>query len=349
MPRIAGATLPTQKTREDDHTYQPILMAGIRPCPACPQKDGPLVMENLKLDGIDVLLVDPDNDSRQSLRNILYDIGFRNLRLGRRLTELRDALVVSMPDFLISETKLPDGDFCELIQAIRHHEIGTNPFLPVIALTGDPSSDMVKKVIAYGADSVLAKPYSEAQVLEHIGILIRERNRFVVTSDYVGPDRRKEAKRKSDFPMLEVPNSLKVKATGQKEEMDAVQRAIDEAIVDVNLRKLERHAVQIGFLVAKIVPDLEKGVVDEPVQQFLKRLRYVVEDSRRRMVGTKYDHVSELCQSLIKVTVNIRAAGGSPESKDVRLLNPLSQAIQAGFGTGTAAAAGDISIPVGTK
>ena len=186
-------------------------------------------------------------------------------------------------------------------------------------------------------------------MLEHLGILIKERKRFVVTSDYVGPDRRKEAKRKSDFPMLEVPNSLKVKATGQKEEMDAFQRAIDEAIADVNLRKLERHAAQIAFFVDKIVPDLERGVVDEAVQQFLKRLLYVAEDSRRRMVGTKYDHVSELCQSLIKVTTDIQAAGGSPESKDVKLLNPLSQAIQAGFGTGTDAAARDISISVGTK
>ncbi len=170
-----------------------------------------------------------------------------------------------------------------------------------------------------------------------------------MTSDYVGPDRRKEAKRKSGFPMLEVPNSLKVKATGQKEEMDAIQRAVDEAIVDINLRKLERHAAQIALLVDKIVPDLEKGVVDEPVQQFLKRLLYVAEDSSRRMVGTKYGHVSELCQSLIEVTTDIRAAGGSPESKDVKLLGPLSQAIQAGFSTGTAAAARDISISVGKK
>ncbi len=320
-----------------------------RPCPECPRKDGSLVMEKLKLDVVDVLLVDPDHDTRQSIRNILYDTGFRKLRLCRRLTELRDALVVSMPDLLISETELPDGDFCELIHAIRHHEIGTNPFLPVIALTGDPNPDMVKKANECGADALLTKPVSAAQVLEHLGILIRERKPFVVTSDYVGPDRRKEAKRKSDVPTLEVPNSLKVKATGQKDEIDAVQGAIDEAIADVNLRKLERHADQIGFLVAKIVPDLEKGVVDEPVQQFLKRLLYVVEDSRRRMVGTKYDHVSELCQSLIKVTTDIQAAGGSPESKDVKLLNPLSQAIQAGFGTGTDAAARDISISVGTK
>ncbi len=319
------------------------------PCPACPQKDGSLVMENLKLDVVDVLLVDPDQDTRQSIRNILYDTGFRDLRLGRRLAELRDALVVSMPDLLISETELPDGDFCELIRAIRHHEIGTNPFLPVIALTGNPTSDMVKKVIECGADSLLAKPLSAAQVLECIRILIRERKPFVVTSDYVGPDRRKEGKRKSDSPMLEVPNSLKVKATGQKEEVDAVQRAIDEAIADVNLRKLERHAAQIAVLVDKIVPDLERGAVAEPVQQFLKRLLYVVEDTSRRLVGTKYDHVSELCQSLIKVTTDIQAAGGSPEGKDVKLLNLLSQAIQAGFGTGTAAAAGDISISAGTK
>ena len=99
-------------------------------------------------------------------------------------------------------------------------------------------------------------------MLEQVGILVRERRPFVVTCDYVGPDRRKEAKRKSDVPTLEVPNSLKTKATGPKEETDAVQRAIDEAIMDINLRKLERHAAQIAFLVDQIVPDLEKGVVD---------------------------------------------------------------------------------------
>ena len=306
-------------------------------------------MEKLNFELVDVLLVDTDLNTRQNIRNILYDTGFRKLRFGRRLTELRDALTVSMPDLLISETEFSDGDFCELVHAIRHHEIGTNPFLPVIALTSNPTPEMVKRVIECGADALLAKPLSAAQVMERISDLIRERKPFVVTSDYIGPDRRKEAKRKSDFPMLEVPNSLKVKATGQKEEMEAIQRAIDEAIADVNLRKLERHAAQITLLVDKIVPDLESGVVDEPVQQFLKRLLYVAEDSSRRMVGTKYDHVSELCQSLIKVTTDIRAAGGSPESKDVRLLSPLSQAIQAGFGTGTAAAAHDISISVGKK
>ena len=306
-------------------------------------------MEKLNFELVDVLLVDTDLNTRQNIRNILYDTGFRKLRFGRRLTELRDALTVSMPDLLISETEFSDGDFCELVHAIRHHDIGTNPFLPVIALTSNPTPEMVKRVIECGADALLAKPLSAAQVMERISDLIRERKPFVVTSDYIGPDRRKEAKRKSDFPMLEVPNSLKVKATGQKEEMEAIQRAIDEAIADVNLRKLERHAAQITLLVDKIVPDLESGVVDEPVQQFLKRLLYVAEDSSRRMVGTKYDHVSELCQSLIKVTTDIRAAGGSPESKDVRLLSPLSQAIQAGFGTGTAAAARDISISVGKK
>ncbi len=30
MPRIAGATLPAQKTRKDDHTYHPIMIEGTK-------------------------------------------------------------------------------------------------------------------------------------------------------------------------------------------------------------------------------------------------------------------------------------------------------------------------------
>jgi len=30
MSRIAGATLPAQKTRKDDHTYHPIVIEGTR-------------------------------------------------------------------------------------------------------------------------------------------------------------------------------------------------------------------------------------------------------------------------------------------------------------------------------
>ena len=40
---------------------------------------------------------------------------------------------------------------------------------------------------------------------------------------------------------------------------------------------------------------------------------------------------------------------GGPEGKDISLLSPLSQAIQAGFGTGTAAETPDILISVGPK
>ncbi len=61
-------------------------------------------MDKLHFDLVDVLLVDTDLNTRQNIRNILYDTGFRKLRFGRRLTELRDSLVVSMPDLLITET-----------------------------------------------------------------------------------------------------------------------------------------------------------------------------------------------------------------------------------------------------
>ncbi len=63
----------------------------------------------------------------------------------------------------------------------------------------------------------------------------------------------------------------------------------------------------------------------------LDRLYYVAGDTSRRMTGTQYGHVSNLCDSLIKVTASIRDNKFSPTAKDLQLLKPLSQAISSAF------------------
>jgi len=53
--------------------------------------------------------------------------------MGTSLDELREHLTHSMPDLLICETELDDGDFCDFVTKMRHHDVGNNPFLPVIS------------------------------------------------------------------------------------------------------------------------------------------------------------------------------------------------------------------------
>ena len=95
-------------------------------------------MAKLQFDQIEILVVDPASGSRESVRNILHDQGFRKMVFGESRADIETRMEVRMPDLLISDVNLPDGDFAGLVTHIRHNRIGFNPFVPVIALTWAP-------------------------------------------------------------------------------------------------------------------------------------------------------------------------------------------------------------------
>lgn len=293
-------------------------------------------MEKLALDQIDILLIDPDRAVRSTIRNILVDNGFRNVTVGGGISDVLAKFQIAMPDLLISDIKLADGSLSSLIYKLRHHDVGSNPFLPVIATAWSPTSDDVRSVVQAGSDDIVAKPLSAGQLLQRIMMLIKARKPFVVTSAYIGPDRRKPGEDHDRGGMhieqVQVPNVLRAKAMADgRADIAQIQREIDACSEKVNLQKLDRHAHQALWLVERIVPGLAFGGPDEPTSRALERLHYVAEDTGRRMVGTPFEHVGELCQSLIEVTGRIMDAGDYPAPKDVDLLRPLATAIQRSF------------------
>lgn len=205
------------------------------------------------------MLIDPDTGSRDSLRMVLKNNGFREFRLGTTLADVSEQFAVRMPD-----------------------------------------------------------------------LLIEARKPFVVTTDYVGPDRRKTSDREDTIPRVEVPNPLRAKAIGTKD-IALDQKAMADAIANINLRKLERYAVQIGVLTELIVPAYESGAFDQSVKDHVDQLMYVAEDTSRRLVGTKYIHIFELCDSLLSVVDSIAASGDAAQPKDLKLLPNLAKAIEKTF------------------
>jgi len=297
-----------------------------------------------RFEEIDILLVDPDLNFRQTMAASLGGQGFRVPRQGNRLSMLEENIKQVMPDLLICDSDLPDGDFTSFMHTMRHE--GDNPFLPVICMVQNPTVDQVRKVIDSGSDDLLTKPVSPQQLMERIIVLIKARKPFVVTSDYIGPTRRAPNRSFNDIPLMEVPNPLRAKALGEASKL--TQSLIDDTISEINLQKLERYANQICYLVDRIAPVLETGEPDQETKDNLNRLLFVGEDMSRRQVGTKYAHVSDLCQSLITVTGTLNEAEAECMPKDIELMKHLAQAIQAGFDAdeATAEAARKISASV---
>lgn len=290
-------------------------------------------MQYLNFEKVNILTVDSDRNSRDGIKMILLNIGFRELRFSANLKDALPIIEELTPDLLICASEIPESNFPSFVSRIRHHQIGTNPFLPIIATIRKPTPEIVIKIIESGADDLIAIPLSSSQLLDRIRTLVKFRKQFIVTNDYIGPERGKVKKSDNDIPKIDVPNVLKAKITGDKAELAFIQAAIDETIGKVNIQKLEAHAGAIDDLVVQIAPALEMGgPLGNVMKQLMARLLYMAEDTARRLGGTKYGHVSELCQSLIKVSNAIIDAKGAPNDKDVKLLAPLSQAIQAGFG-----------------
>lgn len=276
------------------------------------------------LDQIHVLLAEPDRNSRHYIRDILLNAGFRNLMITSSYEQVEQGFEVNSPELIISSPDLPGGDVCELMYRVRHHEIGRNPFLVAIMLIAAPTRELVKRVIDSGCDDLIGKPMTLKALMDRITAIIISRRMFVVTTDYLGPDRHKGSFREARFPRVEVPNILAAKAKG---EPLPSQAAIDATIAEINQRKMEVHAQQIGLLIDEVVPLLQAGTVDDRVRAQTKQLIILAEDINCRLVGTKFAHVQELCGSLMTVTRAIHGNLGAPAVRDIQLLKPLSQAI----------------------
>ncbi|MFC1673473.1 two-component system response regulator [Pseudomonadota bacterium] len=291
---------------------------------------------NLHFEHVDLIVIDPSRSIRQALTDILFNQGFRKIRLGESLADLNTKVDIGMPDLVISDDHLPDGDLCDLIQSLRHHDVGHNPFVSIIATTWKPTPESVSRIVQTGVDDLVIKPLAPSTLFNHIKAQIDHRKPFVVTSSYIGPDRRGEEERNagddSEIDLLEVPNTLREKATTVHPLNPAnLQNEIDAYLKIVNIQKLDRHADQAKILVEQIMQMVSKAQDDGGLKILLERLLFVAEDTARRMVDTPYAHVSELCQSLIGVTQSIIKFGTQDSAKDVQLLTPLAQAIRKGF------------------
>ncbi|MCH7693174.1 MAG: response regulator [Proteobacteria bacterium] len=288
-------------------------------------------MENYGFENIRVLVGDPNREVRDGIRGGLYGQGFRYIMVTDRMSMVETAVATNKVDLMICDTELPDGDLYDLVHKIRHHELGDNPFIVVTALITAPTPQTVKKIFGAGCDDLIPKPISTGLLFERVLNLARNRKPFVVTSDYIGPNRRaKPRPGTQQIPEIDVPNPLNAKATDDTS-AEGLQAEIDRVANVLNEQKMERHAYQINFLVERIVPLYQDGTADDSIVQHLDRLLYVSEDISRRLEGTRYHHVGELCQSMVNVVRAVRQVPLSPDRKDIALMPALAQAVKCAF------------------
>lgn len=177
LVEMHGGTISAESAGEDAGTsfiiMFPLLM---------PQKNDLTInnsinsLDNLtetELNGIRILVVDDDADSREMLKFFLKNYNAL-IMTAESVKEALAQFAESKPDILISDLGMPEMDGYDLIKQIRAFPEENDKRTPAIALTGYVSAEEQKRVEAAGFDVHIAKPVDYNKLLKTISSLLRK-------------------------------------------------------------------------------------------------------------------------------------------------------------------------------
>ncbi|MBI1206151.1 MAG: response regulator [Azospirillum sp.] len=266
---------------------------------------------------VEAYLIDPQLNTMRVFRDVLMRLGIKKIQNFSGLTGVAAAIEAAAPDLVIADADTADSDVFRLFRAIRADPAASNPFIGMIVTTWQPTKALLAKVSNCGADDLLVKPASPRQVMDRIHALIEARKKFVVTADYIGPDRRKSSRDGAQIPLLDVPNTLKLKVTGQWSKVDS-RDLITIASAKLSEMKLVRGSIQSAFLIEFAIPGLAHDPPEKIARDHLDRVPGVLDDIKRRLAISEPGQKTEIAaKGLLAIVEQVRKqAESAPVGQD---------------------------------
>ena len=126
---------------------------------------------SVRLDGVHVLLVEDDDDSRKLLGMMLKRYGAR-VTVSKSAAEALSVFESELPDVMISDIGMPDQDGYELIRKLRALPPEKGGGTPAIALTGYASRKDRERALGSGYQQHMAKPIEQADITAAVAALV---------------------------------------------------------------------------------------------------------------------------------------------------------------------------------
>ena len=118
----------------------------------------------MNLQGVSVLLVDDDADSREMLSVALSLCG-ASVRVADSMRSAVTACDEARPDVILSDLSMPQHDGFDFLRAVRTRRTFEN--IPVIAVTGH--APLRERALQAGFADFLTKPVDPAELCDRVG------------------------------------------------------------------------------------------------------------------------------------------------------------------------------------
>ena len=160
------------------------------------------------LSSLHIMLVDDNQHARRLMREILSGLGIRQVQAYDSVENAIHEINQHQFDLALVDWFMEPMDGLQLVRWIRTAKESPDPYLPIIMVSAHSEMNRVETARDAGVSEYLVKPVSAKGVYNKIARLIEDPRTFVRSSDFSGPNRRRQhrpdkaelARRASDQP-----------------------------------------------------------------------------------------------------------------------------------------------------
>ena len=145
-----------------------------------------------RLRSLGVLVVDDSPFMRKIVRNLLLNIGVKEVYEAGDGIDALDAIRTIGPDVVLLDWELPLLDGAELVRIVRSPGVFPTPDLPIIMLSSFGERWRVIEAARIGVNEFLVKPVSAKALYERLVSILAKPRRSVQVGSYYGPEPRRD-------------------------------------------------------------------------------------------------------------------------------------------------------------
>ena len=279
---------------------------------------------------LSVAMAGLEGPDRAMIQTNLREVGFEHFRFAHTVSDLEGCTAIGACDLLVVSFRFDEGRGIPFIRKLRMDQLGegVNPFIPIVVTIWNAEPDAIGLAISSGVDDLLVFPMPTGTLKKRLQALADRRRPFIVTSDYVGPERRRDPNRVSTIPYFEPPNSYAEKVRGTYSGVDSVLAQLAAARREIGEERCRREAFQVAFLARLISEDRKRGADPADLKKNLLRMRNFAGELGRRNESLAGPPIAKILTTL-EQTLATLLEGPDPDATDrlIRLLEPVSQAL----------------------
>lgn len=139
-----------------------------------------------------VLIIDDNEPMREIIATVLKSLGIRKIFVASDGVEALKIVTEREVDIIFTDLMMQPVDGLAFIRWVRTSPASSNPYTPIIMVTGHATRASLDEARMAGVTEFLAKPLTARGVLHRVNEVINNPRDFVRAGAYFGPCRRRK-------------------------------------------------------------------------------------------------------------------------------------------------------------